>query len=236
VTNDHDSAKARAAHAAASLVESGMIVGLGSGSTAALMIRRLGERVKREAINIVAVATSRESAISAERLCIPIRELDDVTTLDISLDGADEIDPQFRMIKGHGGALLREKIVASVSNRRVTMITADKRVDHLGTTMPLPIEVSLFGIRHTEHQLKRFGASSTTIRVREDGSLFLTDSGNGIIDCQFSAIDDPGTLDCQLQAIAGVLKTGLFLGLCDTLIVGTGDGVEQFEAVVPDRT
>ncbi len=118
--------------AAAALVESGMVVGLGSGSTSALMVRRLGERIEREGLKIVAVATSLATAELARSLKIPLRELDDVDALDINLDGADEIDPQFRMIKGRGGALLREKIVACASKRRVTMIAADKRVDRLG--------------------------------------------------------------------------------------------------------
>jgi ribose 5-phosphate isomerase A len=235
VTTDTDSPKLRAALAAAAMVENGMVVGLGSGSTAALMVRRLGDRVEQEGLKIIGVATSLTTAESARDLRIPLRELDEVEELDINLDGADEVDSKFQMIKGRGGALLREKIVACAANHRVTMITADKRVDRLGTTMPLPVEVSLLGVKHTERRLQRLGAS-TTLRRLADNSLFLTDGGNAIIDCQFAAIDSPGALDLQLQTMAGVLETGLFLDLCDTLIVGTHDGFERIETGVRNRT
>ncbi len=209
MTTDTESPKVRAAWAAAALVESGMIVGLGSGSTAALMVRRIGERVEQEGLKIIAVATSVATADLARSLKIPVRELDDVAALDINLDGADEIDPQFQMIKGRGGALLREKIVASASQHRVTMITADKRVERLGMIMPIPVEVSPVGLKHTERRLQQLGAS-TTIRRRPDGSPYLTDGGNEIIDCRFAAIDDPRALDRQLQCIAGRARNRAF--------------------------
>jgi ribose 5-phosphate isomerase A len=220
-----ESPKVRAAGAAAELVADGMIVGLGSGSTAALMVRRIGERVEQDGLKIVAVATSDATASLARSLKILVRELDDFETLDINLDGADEIDSHFQMIKGRGGALLREKIVATASKHRVTMITADKRVERLGI-MPIPVEVSRIGVKHTERRLQQLGAS-TTIRRQNDGSPYLTDGGNQIVDCKFASVGDPGLLDKQLQCIAGVLETGLFLDLCDTLIVGTSAGVER---------
>ena len=157
MTTDTESPKVRAALAAAALVEAGMIVGLGSGSTAALMVRRIGERVEQENLKIIAVATSVATADLARSLRIPVHELDDVAALDINLDGADEIDPHFQMIKGRGGALLREKIVATASRHRVTMITVDKRVQKLGMVMPIPIEVSPIGARHTERRLRKLG-------------------------------------------------------------------------------
>jgi ribose 5-phosphate isomerase A len=223
---DTESPKERAAAAAAALVASGMIVGLGSGSTAAIMVRRLGERVQQEGLKVLAVATSDATASLARSLKIPVYELDDIETLDINLDGADEIDPHFQMIKGRGGALLREKIVATASKHRVTMITADKRVERLGMIMPIPVEVSRIGAKHTERRLQQL-AASTTIRRHADGSPYLTDGGNQIVDCKFAAVDDPRSLDKQLQCIAGVLETGLFLDLCDTLIVGSNAGVER---------
>ncbi len=225
------SPKFHAAVAGAALVRSGMVVGLGSGSTAALMVRRLGERIEEEGLRFTAVATSVETAQLAGSLGIPVYELDAVLALDINLDGADEIDPQFRMIKGRGGALLREKIVACASNQRVTMIVAEKRVDRLGSTVAVPVEVSPIGLKHTERRLQLLGCS-TTIRRAPDGSYSLTDGGNQIVDCRFAPIDDPEALDRELQCIAGVLDTGLFIGLCDTLIVGADDGAEQYETGV----
>lgn len=226
-----ESPKLCAAFAAANLVRNGMVVGLGTGSTAALMVRRLGERVEQEGLKITTVATSLETAHLAASLGMPVHELDAVAALDINLDGADEIDSRFRMIKGRGGALLREKIVACASNQRVTMIVAEKRVDRLGSTVAVPVEVSPIGLTHTERRLQRLGCS-TTIRRRGDGSFFLTDGGNQIIDCRFEPIDDPESLDRELQCMAGVLDTGLFIGLCDTLIVGTDQGADQIETAV----
>jgi ribose 5-phosphate isomerase A len=234
VTSPLETAKSHAAIAAADLVQSGMITGLGSGTTAALIVRRLGERIKREGLSIVAVATSVATAELAEQLGIPVRELDEVGELDINLDGADEIDPQFQMIKGLGGALLREKIVATAARHRVNVITADKRTLRLGTRAPIPVEVSPIGVRHTERLLQALGAI-TTIRIDQNGARYLTDGGNHIIDCRFKTIDDPGDLDRRLQCLPGVLDTGLFVDLCDTLIVGSATGVLSAETHVRDR-
>jgi ribose 5-phosphate isomerase A len=203
-----------------------MVVGLGTGSTAALMIHRLGERLEQDGLKIIGVPTSVATAEQARELGIPLRELDDVSGLDINLDGADEIDAQFRMIKGRGGALLREKILACVAVRRVTIITADKRVERLGTSAPIPVEVSHVGLKHTERRLQKLGAE-TRIRRVASGSPYLTDGGNAIIDCRFADIPDPGELDARLQSVVGVFETGLFLGLCDLLVMGDGDGVQQ---------
>ncbi len=229
MTTDSNSPKLRVSRAGAALVESGMVVGLGSGSTAALMVRRLGERIADEALKIIGVATSEATAQLARELGIRLRELDEVAALDINLDGADEIDCRFHMIKGRGGALLREKLVASASSHRVTMITADKRVDRLGDAAPVPVEVSSIGVKHTERRLRELGAT-TSRRRRPDGLPFFTDGGNEIIDCRFALIDDPGALDRQLRCVVGVLETGLFIDLCDTLIVGTNQGVERLQA------
>lgn len=235
MTDDADLPKVRVSHAAADLIESGMVVGLGSGTTSALMVRRLGERVREEGLKIIGVATSVATAQLAQALGIPLRELDDVHALDMNLDGADEIDAEFRMIKGRGGALLREKIVASASGHRVTMITASKRVAHLGHASPIPVEVSLIGAKHTERRIERLGAVAA-LRRRPDGSRYLTDGGNVIIDCKFPAINDPDALDRELQCLPGVLETGLFIDLCDTLIVGTTHGVERIESPSRVRT
>ena len=226
---EQDPFKVQAAHAAAELVESGMVVGLGTGSTAALMLQRLGERVEQDGLRIVGVPSSVATAEQARELGIPLRQLDDVGGLDINLDGADEVDPEFRMIKGRGGALLREKILACVAARRVTMITAEKRVARLGVNAPIPVEVSQVGLNHTERRLQKLGAQ-TTIRLATSGSPYLTDGGNAIVDCRFEDVPDPEDLDTRLQSVVGVFETGLFLGLCDLLVVGSSDGVQQISS------
>ena len=230
---NNDAAKLQAARAAAALVKTGMVVGLGSGTTASILVAQLGARVQTDGLRFDGVATSVATADLARSFGIPIHELDDVDMLDLCLDGADEVDQQFRLIKGRGGALLREKIVASAATRRVTIITAHKRVERLGQTMPLPVEVSSIGLRHTEHRLRNLGAR-TSVRTKPDGSVYCTDGGNAIIDCRFEAMDDPDQLDTQLQRVVGVFETGLFLGLCDLLVVGHADRVEQIER--PSRT
>jgi len=224
-------AKLRAAHSAAALVEPGMLVGLGSGTTATEVVRKLGERKRVEGLNFVGIPTSAATAELARNCGLLVREFDEVGTLDLCLDGADEVDPRFRMIKGRGGALLREKIVAYEAQRRVNIITAEKRVESLGAKMPVPVEVSIFGLKHTERRLRALGAE-TTPRIGETGARFLTDGGNSIIDCRFPTIADPATLEQDLLGIVGVFETGLFLELCDLLIVGSADSVEILESHV----
>jgi ribose 5-phosphate isomerase A len=233
-SNDPRTPKQLVAAAAAQLVEDGMTVGLGSGTTAALMVEALGRRVASEGLRLVGVPTSVATADLAQSLGIPLRELDDVASLDLNIDGADEIDPRFQMIKGRGGALLREKIVASAARRRVTVITADKRVEQLGRTAPVPIEVSPVGVSHLAARLEALGATST-IRLGPDGARYVTDGGNLIVDCQFTTIEDAPALDAALQQIVGVFETGLFIGLCDLLIVGHADHVEQVDSLASAR-
>lgn len=222
------SGKREAARAAAALVGDGMNVGLGSGTTAALVVRALGERVANEGLRFIGVPTSVETAVLAKSLKITLRELDDVEALDLSIDGADEIDPGFRMLKGRGGALLREKIVASSALRRVTVLTPEKRVAHLGVSAPVPVEVSPVGVRHLARRLRDLGADPV-IRQRADGSPYMTDGGNMIIDLRFSELLDPDAVDARLQQVVGVFETGLFIGLCDLLIVGYDDRIEHLE-------
>jgi ribose 5-phosphate isomerase A len=226
-----DPAKLRAAQAGAAMVESGMTVGLGSGTTATEMVRQLAGRIDAEGLKVLGVPTSVATAELARSLGIPLRDLDDLDTLDLNLDGADEVDAAFRMIKGRGGAFLREKIVACAARRRVTMITAEKRVEQLGTTMPIPVEISLVGRRHTERRLRRLGAE-TAVRTLADGSPYLTDGGNAIVDCRFPALGDPACLNARLRAVVGVFETGLFIGLCDVLVVGHADRAEVIEGRV----
>ena len=226
--SDIDGAKYRAAHAAAALVENGMTVGLGSGTTSSLVIRCLGERIQREGLSIVGTASSEASSDLARSVGIRLVELDDLPSLDINLDGADEVDPQFRMIKGRGGALLREKLVATVARRRVFVVIADKLVPRLGTKAPVPVEASTFGLTHIESRIRDLGVT-TSIRLQSNGSRFSTDGGNAIVDCSFPPIDDVEALDRGLRQVVGVFETGLFLDLCDLLVVGHADGVESLE-------
>ncbi len=228
-----DPAKHHAARLAADLVRHGMAVGLGSGTTATLMIQRLGQRVAEEGLSFFGVPTSRGTAELAASVGIALVDLDAVETLDLDLDGADEVDPLFRMIKGRGGALLREKIVAAAARRRVFIVGENKRVDRLGQRFPVPVEVSTFGLAHTDRALRALGAT-TKVRVGGDGHApYATDGGNRIIDCRFDrGIDDPAALDTRLKVIPGVFETGLFLGLCDALIVGRAEGAELIEAPV----
>jgi ribose 5-phosphate isomerase A len=224
---DIDPEKFAAARAAAAVIEPNMTVGLGSGSTANLFIEALGERVRRENLPIVGVPTSVASADLARSLGIALEDLDAVPSLDIDIDGADEVDGQFRMVKGRGGALLHEKIVAAAARRRVILVSPKKRVKQLGVNgMPIPLEVSSFGLRHTIDRVSKLGATPT-LRQNPDGSPFITDEGHRILDCRFAAIDDPGRLDTELQSVVGVFETGIFLGLCDELIVGHPDGTVE---------
>ncbi len=224
----NSAAKELAAQAAADQVVNGMIVGLGSGTTASLVVKAIGARIAREGLEIVGVATSVATADLARSVNISVRELDDFEALDLNMDGADEIDHAFRMIKGRGGALLREKLVVTAARRRVTVITAGKRVDRLGSTSPIPVEISSFGMRHTERRLRQLGAI-TTLRSTADGSPFVTDGGNRIVDCRFHDAEDVEALDRRLHQTVGVFETGLFLGLCDLLIVGYDDRAETIE-------
>jgi ribose 5-phosphate isomerase A len=196
------------------------------------MIQRLGERIRDEGLGFVAVATSLATAELAREMGVLLRDVDDVPALDLNIDGADEIDGRYRMIKGRGGALLREKIVACIAKRRVTVVTDDKRVDRLGVGAPVPVEVSRMGVKHIERRLQRLGAE-TELRRNADGLSFVTDGGNLIIDCRFPGLDDPADMDVKLKSVVGVFETGLFLGLCDVLVVGKDDGAEVIETQAP---
>lgn len=221
-----DIAQSEAAKVAATLVRSGQVVGLGSGTTAALVVRGLAERIKREGIEVIGVATSESTAELARSLGIRLVELDEVGRLDLDIDGADEVDPGFQMVKGRGGALLREKIVAAAAEKRVIVITAAKRVSKLGEHFPIPVEVSAFGLKHTKRALESLGARAE-VRVHPGGDVVRTDGGNRIIDCRFPPIDDPRRLDREIRAIPGAFETGIFIDLCDHLIVGDSGGVSQ---------
>ena len=221
-----DIRKRNAAERAVEFVESGMTLGLGTGSTAFYALRRLGERISQgELHNVIGVPTSEETAQLACEFGIPLTTLDDHPRLNLTIDGADEVDPDLNLIKGLGGALLREKIIAAVSRRIIIVVDDSKLVDQLGTRSPLPVEVVPFGWRIQVKYLEGLGAQST-LRRTAGGEPYLTDNGLYILDCRFSSIDDPYTLEMALNAQPGIVENGLFLDVVDTVVVGTADGIQ----------
>jgi ribose 5-phosphate isomerase A len=218
-----EAAKHSAAEAAAALVEDGMLVGLGSGTTMHHVVAALGRRKPR----ITGVPTSRETEAQARQLGIQTIEPADAT-LDLALDGADEIETStMRLIKGHGGALLREKIVAEASRRFVIVADGSKIVERLGALAPLPVEITRFGHLRTASRVAALGCTPK-LRPGADGAPFITDGGNYLLDCSgFAPILDPFTLERSLRAIAGVVGTGLFLLPVEQAIVGMDDGSVQ---------
>lgn len=208
---------------AVELVEDGMVLGLGTGSTVHFALLRLAERIRVEGLTVRGVPTSRDTERKAGTLGIPVVGLDEVETLDLTIDGADEIDPRFDMIKGGGGALLREKVVASISRRTAIVVGRDKVVDRLGTTFRLPVEVVPFAVPTVTRGLERLGAEPEL--RRRDGAVFLTDNGNHILDCRFSGgIADAGHLEREIGRLPGAVESGLFIGLAHDLYVGDEDG------------
>ncbi|NWG46557.1 MAG: ribose-5-phosphate isomerase RpiA [Alphaproteobacteria bacterium] len=224
-----DVAKRNAALAALGHVEPGMVLGLGTGSTAEHFVRGLGERL-RQGLRVRGVPTSERTARLAAECGIPLVSLDDVSELDLTVDGADELDADLTLIKGGGGALLREKIVAAASRRMIVIADESKRVDVLGA-FPLPVEVVCFGLSATRRHLARLfealGLSGAiTLRASGAGQTFLTDGGHAILDCALGRIGDPDRLAAGLSAVPGVVDHGLFIGLADLAILGRTDGHE----------
>ncbi len=220
------SLKQQAGEAAAALVESGMVVGLGTGSTAIFATRRIAERLRTgELSDIVAIATSVATDIAARELGIPLLTDDIPRAGDITIDGADEVDPGLELIKGGGGALLREKIVAQASGRVVIVVDESKLSPQLGTRWALPVEVMEFGWRSQARFLESLGA--TVVPREAGGALFRTDQGNMILDSRFGAIADPSGLAATLGARAGIVEHGLFIGIAQDLFVAWPDGVRH---------
>jgi ribose 5-phosphate isomerase A len=215
--------KEAAGREAVRLVEDGMRVGLGTGSTVHFSILRLAERIRKESLHVRCVPTSLDTEQKARALGIPLVGLDEVGELDLTIDGADEIDARFDMIKGGGGALLREKVVASISRREAIVVGANKLVTLLGTTFPLPVEVVPFALASVARALARLGCTPTP-RL-ESGKPRMTDNGNAILDCRFQrGIQDAAELEKRIDAIPGVVESGLFVGLAHVLFIGREDG------------
>lgn len=228
-----DELKAAAGRAALEFVTPGMRLGLGTGSTAEAFVRALGEKVAA-GLQVVGVPTSERTAALATTLGIPLATLDEVPVLDLVIDGADEVDPKLRLIKGGGAALLREKIVATASAQMLVIVDGSKIVPVLGR-FPLPIEVNRFGLEATRlailAALARLGLpQSVTLRAAPDGTPVVTDGGHLIIDAHLGAIADPEALSLALHAIPGVVEHGLFLGIASRVLVASPDGVKVLGA------
>jgi ribose 5-phosphate isomerase A len=210
------------AERALEFVPEGGVIGLGSGRAAMAFVRALGDRV-RAGLRLRAVPTSQATATLATELGIPLTALDAVAELDVTVDGADEVDPNLDLIKGLGGALVREKIVAAASRRLVILVGPEKLVPVLGARGTLPVEVVPFGLAFCRRRLQELGLESQP--RMDQGRLFVSDNSNAILDCRVPALSDPGRLDQLLCAVPGVVGTGLFLGMAHTVLVQEGDTV-----------
>ena len=208
----------------AKLVRDGDVVGLGTGSTAYFAVIGLGERVK-EGLKIIGIPTSIKTADLARSVGIPLTTFDEHPEIDITIDGADEFDPQLRLIKGGGGALLREKVVASASKKMVVVADSGKIVPVLGK-FPLPVEIISFARTVVEKKIVALGGSPK-LRTKPDGSPYITDNGNPILDCSFGKIADPPALALALSNTPGIVEHGLFIGLAKLALIGRGDRVEE---------
>ena len=216
LTDDGATALAREAMR---FVESGQVVGLGTGQAATAFLRALGQRVAG-GVDVRGVPTSEATASLARRLGIRLVTLDDVDAIDVTVDGADEVDPRANLIKGHGGALLREKVVASVARRFVVLVGAEKLVPVLGSRRPLPIEVVPFAGAPCRRRLEAMGYPAE-VRMA-DGRPLMTDNGNLLLDCRIGSIADPRALESSIRGIPGVVDTGLFLDMAPTVLVWDG--------------
>jgi len=225
--------KQRAAEAAISFVKSGMVVGLGTGSTADFFLVALAAALKSGKLTgIKGIPTSKQSELRSNELGIPLTNLKDSPLADITIDGADEIAPNLDLIKGLGGAMLREKIVAQNSKQLIIIADATKRVDVLGTKSPLPVEVAQFAHECHVPYLKKLGASPA-LRQTADGRIFTTDNGNHIYDCRFAPIKDPRGLEAALLDRAGIVDCGLFLAMASIALIADDQKVTELRASPP---
>ncbi|HEY6304763.1 MAG TPA: ribose-5-phosphate isomerase RpiA [Terriglobales bacterium] len=219
--------KEAAGRAASKLVRDGDVVGLGTGSTAYFAVVALGERVKA-GLKIIGIPTSVQTADLARAVGIQLTTFDEHPEIDITIDGTDEVDPKLNLIKGGGGALLREKVVASASKKMVVVADSGKIVSVLGK-FPLPVEIIAFARTVVEKKIVALGAVSK-LRMKPDGSTYLTDNGNPILDCSFGKIADAPALALALSNVPGIVEHGLFIGLASVALVGRGGRVEEMRS------
>ena len=225
-----EDAKKKAAYAAVEHVKNDFAVGLGSGTTVAYAIKALGEKIKREHLNVVAVPTSYQAFLLAVQHGITITTLEEHSTLDVTIDGADQIDPNLNLIKGMGAALAREKIVASTSKHNIIIADANKKVATLGQdNQPIPVEVLPFAIAPVQRRIMVFGGKPILREAKNKLGPVITDNGNALIDAYFGTINNPSGLEKKLKLIPGVVETGLFIKLADAAYVGTASAVEKIE-------
>lgn len=220
----NDQEKEAAARASLKFVKDGQVVGLGTGSTAAHFIKLLGEEVKK-GLRVRGVPTSVRSRELAQSLGIPLTTLDECQEIAVTVDGADEVDPELRLIKGGGGAMLREKIVASATKQLVIVADATKQVQRLGK-FPLPVEVIRFAQALVAKRIAALGAD-VKLRTNPDGTPYVTDENNHILDCQFGEIKDPDNLARSLSEMPGVVEHGLFIGMASVALFARGDQIVE---------
>lgn len=219
---DANVAKRAAAFAAADLVQDGMKIGLGSGSTFLFVIERLAERIRTQGLKVTGVPSSKATAAAATAAGVPLLSLDEVDRLDLAIDGADEVDPQKNLIKGGGGAHVRERIVAAAAKEMIVIVDDKKLVAVLGKAFLLPVEVLQFGWKQAERLIAATGGKPA--RRMRDGAPYVTDNGNFILDCKYDGIDDPAWLADQLDALVGVVDHGLFVGMAGRVVVADPTG------------
>ena len=221
--------KKEAGETAIEYIESGMVVGLGTGSTTRYALEELGKRLKTGRLKgVLAVPSSRQTEKLARGFGIELTTLDDVQEIDITIDGADEVDPKLNLIKGGGGALLREKVLAQVSRRNIMIVDESKLSPHLGTHWPIPLEIIPFAWRPVEKFISTLGAK-VRLRTKDDGTPYTTDQGNYILDSNFGPISDPHRLEEKLAYRAGIVESGLFLGTASEVIVAGKTGIRYLK-------
>lgn len=221
-----DELKREAAIAALETIKSGMIVGLGSGSTASLFIRELGLRVQ-SGLRVQGIPSSEESRRLAEEVGVPLTTLVEHPSIDVTVDGADEVSESLDLTKGLGGALVREKIVARASNRVIIVVDESKLVDKLGRKAPIPVEVIPFAAFLVQAQLKRWGGDA---QPRErNGKVFVSDNGNWILDWRYGTIDQPAVLENQLKSLTGIVDSGIFANVASMVIAATSTGIRRLQ-------
>jgi ribose 5-phosphate isomerase A len=224
--SEQDQWKKAAAEAAAKLVEDGMVIGLGTGSTASLFVAALGKRIADDGLRIAGISTSEQTAAHARSLKLPLTSFAEHAQADLTVDGTDEVElGTLFLIKGHGGALLREKIVAAASKRMVVVADETKVVEQLGSLVSVPVEVVRFGWQATGRRLTEIGANPS-LRLGPDKKPYITDGGNYIMDCAFGPIAKPKEIAHQLDHVVGAVEHGLFLGFTEEVIVGGRDGIK----------